>query len=89
MLRVIAAAAAAGALWTLTACGEDSGAPTAHENAELDNAVNLTDTEDASADSLTVEEAPIGNGDEASAETGDVLVAEDPAAGNAPATNAQ
>ena len=86
MRRLIAAAAAAGVLLTLNACGgEESGSPTAHEEEQLNIAANMTDTEDASADSLTVEEAPIGNG-EASAETGDVLVA-DPAI-NA-ATNAQ
>ena len=76
MRRSIAAAAAAGALLTLGACGgEESGEPTAHEQAELDNAANMLDTEDASPDSLTVEEAPIGNG-EAPADTGDVLVAD-------------
>ena len=90
MLRVIAAAAAAGALLTLTACGGgESDMPKAEEQAVLDNIANAHDTEDASADSLTVEEAPIGNGDEASAETGDVLVADDAAGGNAAAGNAQ
>jgi hypothetical protein len=90
MLRVIAAAAAAGALMTLTACGGgETNTPNAEEQAQLDNIANALDTEDASADSLTVDEAPIGTGDEASAETGDVLVAQDPAGGNGAAGNAQ
>jgi hypothetical protein len=87
-----AALAAAGAL-ALAACGGgDSNAPTAEENAELNNAAELLDENsvvDASADSLTTTEAPIGNGD-APAATGDVLVGGgDNAATNGAAANAQ
>jgi hypothetical protein len=45
----------------LTGCGGgDSNAPTAEENAQLDNAAEMLDT---SADSLTVENPTLGNGD--------------------------
>ena len=68
--------AVAGAI-ALTACGGgDSNAPTAEESRELDNAAAMLDENatDASPDSLTVEEAPIGNGDAGTAATGDALV---------------
>jgi hypothetical protein len=68
---------AAAAAMTLAACGGGEGdGPTAEENRELNNAAAMLDenvTTDASADSLTVEEAPVGNGD-AGAATGDALV---------------
>jgi hypothetical protein len=79
-----AALAVVGAL-TLAACGGgDPNTPTAEENAELNNAAAMLDDNvvDASADSLTVDEAAIGNGD-AGAATGDSLVG----GGDNPATN--
>jgi hypothetical protein len=84
-----AALAAMGAL-ALAACGGgDENAPTAEENAELNNAAELLDDNvvDASADSLTIDEAATGNGDAA---TGDSLVGGgDAAATNGAAVNAQ
>jgi hypothetical protein len=83
--------AVAGAL-ALAACGGgDSNAPTAEENAELNNAAEMLDhnTIDASPDSLTATETPEGNA-EAPAATGDALVGGgDNAATNGTATNAQ
>lgn len=76
MRRIMGAALAAAAVLTLGACGGgDSNAPTAEENAELNNAAEMLDENsvDASADSLTAAEAPVGNGD-APAATGDALV---------------
>jgi hypothetical protein len=85
------ALAALGAL-TLAACGGgDSNTPTAEENAELNNAAAMLDDNvvDASADSLTVDEATTGNGDAAAA-TGDSLVGGgDNAATNGSAVNVQ
>ncbi|HZG10128.1 MAG TPA: hypothetical protein VEZ70_14225 [Allosphingosinicella sp.] len=69
----ILTAAAAGAVAVAACGGGDSNTPTAEEAAELNNAAAMLEAEDASPDSLTVEEAPIGNGD-APASTGDVLV---------------
>jgi hypothetical protein len=93
MRKTMAAIVAGAAALTLAGCGGgDSNGPTAEENRELDNAAAMLDengTMDASADSLTVEEAPIGNGD-APAATGDALVGGgDAAATNGSATNAQ
>lgn len=65
--------AATGAVAVAACGGGDSNTPTAEEAAELNNAAAMLEAEDASPDSLTVEEAPIGNGD-APAATGDVLV---------------
>jgi hypothetical protein len=77
-------ALAALAALTLAACGSsDDGSPTAEENEQLDSIANELDVTDASPDSLTTEDAALGNGE--SAETGDVLVAE----GNEAAVNAQ
>jgi hypothetical protein len=78
----------------LAGCGGgDPNSPTAEENAELNNAAAMLDEEDASADSLTVEDAALGNGDAPSAEAGDVLVTNEAAtaaaANAAAATNAQ
>lgn len=75
------AALAAGAA-LLAACGDDSGAgsPTAEENAQLNEAAEMLDT---SPDDLQAgEDVALGNGEEESAETGDVAVAND-GAGNA------
>ena len=81
----------AGAL-ALAACGGgDSNAPTAEENAELNNAAAMLDdnTIDASPDSLTATDTPEGNG-EAPAATGDALIGGgDNAATNGSAVNAQ
>jgi hypothetical protein len=73
MRKITILTAAASAL-VLGACGGgDPNTPTSEESAELNNAAAMLEAEDASPDSLTVEEAPIGNGD-APASTGDVLV---------------
>ena len=86
-----AALAAAGAL-ALAACGGgDSNGPTAEEDRELNNAAAMLDENvtDASPDSLTVEAAPVGNGD-AGAATGDALVGGgDNAVTNGAVANAQ
>ena len=77
-------ALAALAVLTLAACGpSDDGSPTAEENALLDSISKENDI-DASPDSLTTEDAALGNGE--SAETGDVLVAEE---GNSAGLNVQ
>ena len=69
---------AAAALLALGACGGgegNSGGLSAEENQKLDN---IAETLDASPDSLVATEgAPIGNGEEA-AETGEVLVSDEP-----------
>ena len=89
----VAAVLAAAAM--LAACGEreGEGRPTAEENRELNNAAAMLDentTTDASADSLTVEAAPVGNGDAGAAATGDALVGGgDNAATNGAVANAQ
>ena len=93
MGRIVGTAlAAAGALMLAGCGGGDSTGPTAEENRELNNAAEMLDDSnvtDASADSLTVEEAPVGNGDAAAA-TGDTLVGGgDNAATNGAAVNAQ
>ena len=83
--------AAAGAMILAGCGGGESNAPTAEEDRELNNAAAMLDDNmtDASADSLTVEEAPIGNGD-APAATGDALVGGgDATATNGAASNAQ
>jgi hypothetical protein len=78
MRKLTGAMLAAATAMTLAACGGgDSNTPTAEENRELNNAAAMLDentTTDASADSLTVEEAPVGNGDAGAAATGDALV---------------
>lgn len=69
---VAMAALFAGALM-LGACGEaDDGSPTAQENAQLNQ---IADELDTSPDSLVAEDPALGNGE--SAETGDVLVADE------------
>lgn len=91
MRRMIEAGIAAAALMGLAGCGGgDSNAPTAEENAELNNAADMLDEEDASADSLTVEDPALGNGD-APAATGDLPVTggTENAANAAAAVNAQ
>lgn len=92
MRVVVGAVLAAAAGMMLAGCGGgDLNAPTAEEERELDNAAAMLDenTTDASPDSLTVEEAPVGNGDAAAA-TGDSLVGGgDNAATNGAAVNAQ
>jgi hypothetical protein len=93
MRRIMGAALAAAGAMALAACGGgDSNAPTAEENAELNNAAEMLEDSnvvDASADSLTTQEAPVGNGDAAAA-TGDVAVGGgDNATTNAAAGNAQ
>ena len=80
MRKTIEMGLAAAALALLGGCGGgDSNAPTAEENAQLDNAADMLDT---SPDSLTVENPTLGNGD-APAATGDVLVGGDAASDNA------
>lgn len=92
MRRIIEAGIAAAALTMLAGCGGgDSNAPTAEENAELNNAAAMLDEEDASPDSLTVQDPALGNGD-APAATGDLPVTEGAsaaAANDAAAANAQ
>jgi len=83
-MKRFSALAAAAAL-TLAACGSaDDGTPTAAENEQLDGIANELDVTDASPDSLATEDAALGNGE--SAETGDVLVAEE---GNGADSNQQ
>lgn len=87
MRRLIHTSLAAAALLALAACGGgEPGAPTAEEDRELNNAAEMLDTEDASADSLTIEDPALGNGD-APAQTGELPV--DGAAADNGATNAQ
>jgi hypothetical protein len=93
-MRKVTGAMLAAAACTLAACGGgDSNTPTAEEARELDNAAAMLDdngTMDASADSLTVEEAPVGNGDAGAAATGDALIGGgDAAATNGAVANAQ
>ena len=60
-MRTIFGMGLAAAALALAGCGGgDSNAPTAEENAQLDNAAEMLDT---SADSLTVENPTLGNGD--------------------------
>ena len=60
-MRTIYGMGLTAAALALAGCGEsDSNAPTAAENAQLDNAAEMLDT---SADSLTVENPALGNGD--------------------------
>ena len=60
-MRTIFGMGLTAAALALAGCGEsDSNAPTAAENAQLDNAAEMLDT---SADSLTVENPTLGNGD--------------------------
>ena len=89
MRKSIQTSLAAAFLFALAACGGgESGAPTAEEDRELNNAAGMLDTgtEDASADSLTIEDPALGNGD-APAPTGELPA--DGAAGNAAASNSQ
>ena len=78
MRKTIHAAIAAAALATLAGCGGGNpNQPTAEENRELNNAAAMLDEQDASADSLTVEDPALGNGDAPApaadqAQTGDV-----------------
>jgi hypothetical protein len=75
MRTIIRTGLTAAALALLAGCGgSESNAPTAEDNAELEEAANMLDT---SPDSLTVENPELGNGDAPSAEAGDVAVAED------------
>jgi hypothetical protein len=60
MRTIIGTGLAAAALLLAGCGGGESNAPTAEENAQLDNAAEMLD---ASADSLTVENAELGNGD--------------------------
>jgi hypothetical protein len=87
MRRPIPTSLAAAALLALGACGGgEPGAPTAEEARELNNAAEMLDTEDASADSLTIEDPALGNGD-APAQTGELPVDSGNASGAV--TNAQ
>jgi hypothetical protein len=82
---IVAAALAAGL--ALAGCGDKAGEGglTEAENRELDNAAEMLD---ASPDSLVAnDEAALGNGEEESAEGGDVLVTNE--AANAAAANGQ
>ena len=85
--------AAAGALLLAGCGGGDSDTPTAEENRELNNAAEMLDDNtitDASADGLTVQEAPIGNGDAGAAATGELPVdGGNEASPNRPVVNAQ
>jgi hypothetical protein len=78
----LAALSAAAAL--LAGCGSsDDGSPTASENAQLNQIAEQVEM-DTSPDSLAVEDADLGNGDQA--QTGDAPVADDGnSAGNAAA----
>ena len=90
-MRMIMAVTAAALALALAGCGGDeSNAPTAEENAALDNAAEMLDT---SADSLTVENPTLGNGDApvtvpAEANASDEAIAA-PAGNAAEPTNAQ
>jgi ABC-type glycerol-3-phosphate transport system substrate-binding protein len=65
----------AGGALLLAACGQgDDGSPTAADNEQLNEIAGELDTLDTSPDSLVVEDPVLGNGE--SAETGDVLVAD-------------
>jgi predicted small secreted protein len=88
MRKTIGFAALAAGAAMLAACGGDEGAgtPTAEENAQLNEAAEMLDT---SPDSLVASDnAELGNGEEESAETGDVAVVNEDA-GNAAARNGQ
>ena len=77
MRKTIHTAFAAAALAMLAGCGGGNpNEPTAEENRELNNAAAMLDEEDASADSLTVQDPALGNGD-SPADTGDLLVADE------------
>jgi hypothetical protein len=76
MKRLAMTAALAAGLALLAGCGEgEPGAPTAADNAQLNDAANML--EELPSDSLTAsEDTTLGNGDAPSAETGDLLVAD-------------
>jgi len=93
MGRVLKTAMVLAGTFALAGCGGgDSNTPTAAETEELNEAAAMLDENvvvDASADSLTASEAPVGNGDTPAA-TGDVLVGGgDNAATNGTAVNGQ
>jgi hypothetical protein len=71
--------AVAAAVLALAACGGqdgNSGGLSAEENKKLDN---IAETLDASPDSLVAtDETGLGNGEEGSAETGEVMVSDEP-----------
>ena len=85
MRRTIEAALAAAALAMLAGCGGgDPNQPTAADDRQLNNAAAMLDEQDASPDSLRVEDAALGNGDapvptagDDAARTGDVLVTDE------------
>ena len=71
----LAVAAAVLALGASGGQDENSGGLSAEENQKLDN---MAETMDASADSLVAtDETGLGNGEEANADTGDVMVSDD------------
>ena len=92
MRKTIEAAFAAASLAMLAGCGGGNpNQPTAEENRELNNAAAMLD-QDASADSLTIQDPALGNGDAPAAnagqgETGGVLVT-DESQGSEDAANA-
>ena len=74
-------------LLALAACDEPgAGGVTAEEAAQLNDAANMVDVEDASPDSLTAgEDASLGNGEAGSAETDDLMVVDNGLANSAEA----
>jgi predicted small lipoprotein YifL len=79
MRKTIHAVVAAAALAMMAGCGGGNpNEPTAEENRELNNAAAMLDEQDASADSLTVQDPALGNGDApAPAATGEVPVSDE------------
>ena len=66
--------------------GSDEGTPTAEENRQLNEAAEMLDT--SPDDAVPAEDIELGNGEEESAEGGDVAVVNE-GAGNAAAGNGQ
>ena len=76
------------ACMALAGCGggSDEGTPTAEENRQLNEAAEMLDT--SPDDAVPAEDIELGNGEEESAEGGDVAVVNE-GAGNAAAGNGQ
>ena len=87
MRRVFLAAGLAGSI-ALAGCGEgsDPGMPTAEENEQMNQIAEELDT--SPDDAVPAEDLELGNGEEESAEGGDVAVVNE-GAGNAAAENGQ
>lgn len=85
MRRVFLAAGLAGSI-ALAGCGEgsDPGMPTAEENEQMNQIAEELDT--SPDDAVPAEDLELGNGEEESAEGGDVAVVNE---GNAAAENGQ